>query len=414
MPMKQNPFVDYMLGIDIGTTKVCATVAHRNERHVIEVMGLGVHPCSGLSATGITNVEDIVNSISHACSKALSHTPGLDIRHAVVGLSGSFMQSQNSTGTIMLSRHGRSVGQTDIQACIQAAVGRTVPKDFEVVHSIPRLYRVDDTQNIREPLGMEGGVLESDIHLVIAKQSILKNLRRCVNKAGFKVEALAFQPIASSFSVLSDEEKETGVALVDIGGRTTSVVVFYEGRLEHSETIAMGGEDISLDINHYFQTPYENADSLKRYAGTILVESVDPDERIEIVRFKNRRTIVVKKKRLCEVMEARVEHILEEVIRLLRSRDLLGLLYGGIVLTGGTALMEGLREKTQEMTRRETHVGYPNGVVGFEEILTSPSYATIVGLLHYGYIHRDEHIALYGTGVKRMMNRMVRWVQETF
>lgn len=259
--MMSNLLNDYLLAIDIGATKVCAVAAYRNERQVIEVAGVGVHPCAGLSANGIVNLEDIVSSINHACGKALSQAPGLDIRHAVVGVSGTFIQSQNSAGSVVLSKHGRSVTLDDVHACTQAAIGRTVPKDFEVLHHMPRGYRVDDTQNIRDPLGMEGSVLEAEVHLIIGRQSILRNLRRCVSKAGYRVERLAYQPIASSYAALSDEEKQTGVALVDIGGQTTSVVVYYEGRIEHSETIALGGEDITRDINHYFQTPYENAEN---------------------------------------------------------------------------------------------------------------------------------------------------------
>lgn len=405
---------DALLAIDIGTTKICAVVAIRNERQVIEVAGVGIHPCSGLSANGIVNLEDITTSIGHACSKALSQTTGIDIRQAVVGVSGCFMQSQNSTGTVIISKHGRTVTLEDTHACIQAAIARTVPKDFEVVHQIPRSYRVDDTYNIREPIGMEGSALEVDVHLIIGRQSILKNLKRCVNKAGFRVEALAFQPIASSYAVLTEEEKQTGVALIDMGGQTTSVLAFYEGRFEHTETLALGGEDITRDLNHYFQTPYENAENLKKYTGSVLLEEIDPEERIEVVRFKNRRTILVKKMRLCEIIEARVEQILEEVVRLLRTRDLLGVLFGGIVLTGGSSLLEGIREKTQHITRRETHIGFPNGVVGYEEILTSPSYATAIGLLHYGYMKRDEQLSLYGRGMKRVMKRVMQWVQETF
>jgi len=356
---------DTLLAVDIGTTKVCAVAAYRNERRVVEILGVGQHACSGLSANGITDLEDIANAISHATRKALNDNPTLGTPRAIIGISGTFIHSQNSTGSVVLSRHGRAVTQADIEQCIEAVVRKSVPKDYEVIHAIPRWFRMDENSYIREPMGMEGSVLELDAHLVVGRQSILKNIRRCIHKAGLIVEGFACQSIACSESVLTDEEKNTGIALVDIGGETTSVLVYFEGSIYHSEIIGIGGEDITRDINHYFQTPYDNAEMMKKYNGSVLVDTIDPEETIEVVRFKNRRTIVVRRLRLCEVIEARVEQILEEVLRSLRSQNLLGLIYGGLVLTGGTSLLDGMREKTQIVIQRDTHLGYANGVFGY-------------------------------------------------
>ncbi|MGI6455733.1 MAG: cell division protein FtsA [bacterium] len=403
-----------LLAIDIGTTKVCAIAAVRNERNVIQVLGMGIHPCAGLSAGGIQDMEEIVSAVSNACHKALNEAPDIGIPRAVVGISGTFIQSHNTTGSVVLSRHGRAVTSMDVDQCIDAAIRKSVPRDYDVLHAIPRWFRLDDSSYIRDPVGMEGSVLEVEAHLLIGRQNILKNIRRCVNKAGFSVEEIACQPIVSSEAVLTEEEKDTGIALVEIGGETTSIVVYYEGSIYHSEILGIGGVDITRDINHYFQTPIENAENLKKYSGSTLLESIDPEETIEVVRFKNRRTIVAKKLLLCEIIEARVEHILEEVLRSLRTRDLLGCLFGGIVLSGGSSLLEGIREKTQSMMHRDTHIGYPNGVVGLEEIITSPSYANAIGLLHYGFERRDLYQEFYGTGIKRMIRKLLRWAQEAF
>ncbi len=405
---------DTLLAVDIGTTKVCTVAATRNDRHVIEILGIGVQKCSGFSATGIVDLEEIVAAISTSARKALSHVPDGDIHCAVAAVSGTFIQSQNTTGSLVLSRYGRTVTQHDIDQSLTAAIERSVPKDFEVMHPLPRRFRLDDTPDIRDPLGMEGSVLEVDVHLITGRQSILKNIKRCLQRAGFQVEAVAAQPIVSSYAVLSEEEKNTGVAMIDIGGETTSVVVFAEGSIVHSEILHIGGEDITRDINHYFQTPSDNAESLKKYSGSAMVDSVSPEELLEIVRFKNRRTIVVKRRRLSEVIEARVEQIIEEVIRSLRARDLLAGLYGGIVLTGGSSLMDGLREKTQSLFQKEAHIGYPNGVVGYEDIVSSPGYANVIGLLHFGFEQRDSNVAVYGTGMRRVLRRMGKWIRETF
>lgn len=404
---------DYLLALDIGTTKICAVVARRNERRVIEVLGHGIHPCAGLSAKGIVDLEEIVSSISHASRKALNHVPGVDVRRTVIGITGTYIQSQNTIGSVVLSRHWRTVTQEDIERSIDSAIRRSVPKDYEVIHAIPRWFRLDETSSIRDPLGMEGSVLEVDVHLVTGRESILKNIRRCVNKAGFIVEDLAYQPIASSLSVLNDEEKRIGICLAEIGGETTSLVVFLEGSIFHSETIEIGGEHITRDINHYFQTTMENAEKLKKYNGSTWIDSINPNELIEIVRFKNRRTIKVKKQRLCRIIEARVEEISEEINGILRAKNIQQDIYGGVVLTGGTSLLDGIREKTKDMLLKETHIGYPNGVVGLEDIISSPSHATVVGLLHYGFERRDAQTTVYGTGVAGVMRRLIRWIQET-
>ncbi len=406
--------MDYLLAIDIGTTKICSVAARRNDRQAVEILGVGGHPCTGLSANGIVDLEEIVASITKATRKALSQVPSVDIRTAYVGVSGSFIQSHNTVGSLVLSTHGRTVNQEDLDNAVNIAVNKILSKDCVVLHAIPRWFRLDDTPYIRDPIGMEGSMLEVDVHLINGRQSILKNLKRCVNMAGFNVEEMVMQSIASGESVLTEEEKQSGVALVDIGGETTSILVFFEGSIYHSETLEIGGEYITRDINHYFQTPLENAENLKKYSGSTLSELIDPEELIEVVRFKNRRTIVVKKRLLCEIIEARVEQILEEVIRILRSRDLLGLLFAGIVLTGGTSLLDGIREKTKAMSKRDIHIGFPNGVVGHENIVSSPVYATVIGLLHYGFERRDLRLTLYGTGLRRIFRGVMRWLQNTF
>lgn len=406
--------LEYMLAVDTGTTKVCAVAARRNERKVIEVLGIGIHPCTGLGANGIVDMDDLVVSISSACNKALSHIPNTNIKHVISGVSGSFIHSANTVGSLVLSNHGRTVTRDDIDRCIESAKRKSVPKDYEVIQAVPRWFRLDDASEIRDPAGMEGCVLESDVHMIVGKHAILKNLRRCMHLAGFTTEQMVYQPLASSYSVLSEEEKQTGVALVDIGGETTTLMVFNKGSIYHSETIELGGEDITRDINHYFQTPKDTADHLKKYNGSAWTEGIPEGETVEIVRFKNRRTLVVEKRRLGEIIEARVEQILDEVLRCLRARDLLNELYAGIVITGGTSMLDGMKEKANAIIKKDVHIGYPNGVAGFEEMITSPSYATAIGLLHFGYEKRDEELMLYGKGMKRMIRSAVRWVHDTF
>ncbi len=413
--MKNAVDFDNLLAIDIGTTKVCSVAAKRNDRRAIEILGVGAHPCYGLSANGIVDLDEIVDSTTKATQKALSQVPPhSEIRNAYVGVSGNFIQSHNTVGSLVLSTHGRTVSQDDVEQATHIAVNKTVPKDCVMMHAIPRWFRLDDTPYIRDPIGMEGSMLEIDLHVITGRQSILKNIKRAVTMAGYNVEGMASQVIAAGKSVLTEEEKKSGIALVDIGGETTSLLVYFEGSIYHSETLEIGGEYITRDINHYFQTPLENAENLKKYSGSTFSESIDPEELLEVIRFKNRRTIVVKKRLLCEVIEARMEQILEEVIRVLRARDLLGMLFAGIMLTGGSALMDGIRDKAKNMIKRDIHLGYPNGVVGYESLISSPLYASVIGLLHHGFERRDQQLALYGTGMRRVVRRVVQWVHERF
>lgn len=401
----------YLLAVDIGSTKVCALAARRNEMGAIEVIGIGAHPCSGLSAMGISDLDDIVVSVNSACQKALSHAPHAAVRQAVVGVSGTFIECVNASGAMTLSNHGRAVTPDDVNRCVEIAKRKAVPREGEVIQAIPRGYRLDGAL-MRDPAGAEGRELEVDVHLVSGRQTVVRNLCRCVQMAGLGVEELVFQPIASSYSVLSEEERRSGVALAEIGGETTTLLVWAGGGIQYGGTIELGGEDITRDLNHHFQTPMDNAERLKKFSGTAWRGGVDPGETVEVVRFKNRRTIVVKKAGICEIIEARVEQIFDQVAQRLTAHELWSLLHAGIVITGGTSLMDGIREKARETFQLEVQIGYPNGVAGFEPMITSPSHAAAIGLLHYGYRRRDEAIANYGQGWRRVFRRAVHWLHQ--
>ncbi|HPA44229.1 MAG TPA: cell division protein FtsA [bacterium] len=332
---------NYILALDIGTTKICSVVA-REQGGTIEVLGLGHHPTAGLSGSGVVDMEDTVHSIENAVRKAYACTQGIKINTATVGIGGGYIHCFNTVGSIALPGHGRGVTRDDINRAIRIAARKSVPKDMTVIHNIPRRFRLDNNANISDPIGMAGSLLEVDVHIVTAQETIMRNIRRCVTRAGLKIERFVLQPIASASSVLTEEEMDAGIAVVDIGGSTTSIVVYYDGSIQHTEILAVGGEHITRDINHYFQTPLENAERLKIYEGTVLTESVPEEEFIQVVRFKNRRSIKARRRRLCWVIEARVDQILKEVNRTLQARDLLRHLYGGIVLTGGTSLLDGL------------------------------------------------------------------------
>ena len=372
--------------LDIGTTKICCVIARESEGR-LEVAGLGHHPTAGLSGSGVVDMDETIHSIENAVRKAFACVPEIRINYATVGIGGGFIHCFNTVGSIALPGHGRGVTRDDVNRAIRVAVRKSVPKDMTVLHNIPRRFRLDNNSDITDPVGMEGSLLEVDVHIVAAHETMIRNIRRCITKAGLRVERFVLQPIAAASSVLTEEERDAGVVLIDIGGSTTSIVVFFEGCIQHTEILAVGGEHITRDINHYFQTPIENAEQLKIYSGSASTELVDDEELIRVIRFKNRRTMVAKRKRLCWVIEARVDQILKEVMRTLQARDLLRHLYGGVVLTGGTSLLDGLVDRAEKVIHREAHIGYPNGVVGPAD-LNSPLYASGIGLLHFCYHER--------------------------
>ncbi len=403
---------DLILALDIGTSKICAVIARSNENSELEVLGLGQQHSSGVSVSGLEAMDETVTAIETALGNALAHMPGMQLSQAIIGIGGTYLKSVNTVGSVALPGHGRGINGRDVEKAINRAGGRSIPPDHRVLHAVPRWFRVDETPYIRDPLGMEGSLLEVDVHFIAAKESVTRNLARCVAQIGLDVEDIIVHSVASAEAVLSQEEKNTGVAVLDIGGETTSIAVYIDGALEHTDVIPIGGHHITRDINHFFQTSLENAENLKRYFGCAEPLMVDEEDRIEVIRFRNRTTVAAPRIQLCKVIEARVEQLYGEVIRSIRAKDLFGVLFGGIVLTGGGAMLEGMREKCQNMLRRETTIGYPAGVSGFAEVLASPSYATGIGLLHHAVEQRARREATYGSGFGSFIRQWSEWLRE--
>jgi len=404
---------DVLMGIDIGTTKICSVITRRGEpNEPLEILGVGLHPSYGLNRGTVVDLDVTTRSIREAARKAMN-LAGVEARRAIVGIAGDFIQSFNSFGSSAVAGPERGITSDDVRRATKAATSKVVPKDFDVIHALHRTYRVDDSRGIVDPLGMVGSVIEVDAHLVAGRRTALRNIRNCAEQASLQVSDIVLQPIASSLSVLSDQEKQAGVALVDIGGGTTDLAVYYDGQIQHSQVILIGGDYITKDICRAFVTPFDSAEDLKRKYGSTQWEEIDPNESIEIARISGRPSVSVKRQELCWVIEARVEQILEQIRNTLQEHQLQSKLFGGIVLTGGTALLEGIREKTESFLGLETHIGFPCSIEGYKDIITSPMYATAVGLLHYG---REYHNGAGGGcrgWVSRMWNRMMDGIGAT-
>ncbi len=408
--MKKN---DILLGLDIGTTKVCAVIARAKNNDELEVVGVGIHPSEGLSGGAVVDMEVTTRSIRNAVAKA-QNLAGVEVASAWVGMAGSYISSYNTTGSVAVLNRGRGVTREDVRRAENSAIDRVLPKDYEIIHRLPRRFRVDDNADISDPLGMVGGLLEVDLHLVAGRTTALRNLERSVNRAGLAVNELVLEPLASGMAVLSEAEKLAGVAVIDIGGGTSDLVVLRDGRVMHSDVILIGGDLITKDVAHCFGTPFENAEQLKIQYGCAREASVDPNEPVPVVRFRNRAPVMIKRHHLAWVIEARVSQILEHVEKSLGREELLGKLPAGLVITGGTALLDGMREKCAEALRCEVQIGFPASVTGYREVVSSPVYATVIGLLHHGLEQSRSLEARREpwpvAGVRKVWN----WAREVF
>jgi len=404
---------DCLLGLDIGTTKVCAVMARVKGNDELEVVGVGIHPSEGLSGGAVVDMEVTSRSVKSAVAKA-QNLAGAEAPSAWVGMAGSYIASYNMTGSVAVMSSGRGVTREDVRRAHSIAVDRSLPRDYEIIHMLPRRYRVDDNADIMDPLGMVGSVLEVDLHMVAGRKTALRNIERSVNRTGLAVNDLVLEPLASWQAVLSEAERWAGVAVIDIGGGTTDVVVYRENKVLHSEVILIGGDLITKDVAHCFGTPFENAEDLKVKHGCAREASVDPNEPVPVVRFRNRAPVMIKRRHLAWVIEARVNQILEQVQKSLRRENVLGALPAGVVITGGTALLEGLREKCAEYLGCDVQIGFPGGITGYKEVVSSPVYATAIGLLHYGLGQERSAPARSQWGPMRGVQKMWQWARDVF
>ena len=270
-----------IMGIDIGTTKICALIAKiKDPESSPEIIGIGLNPSTGLNRGTVVDLDDTTRSIRQAARKAMN-LAGVEVRRAIVGIAGDFIQSYNSQGSIAVSGPERGITQADIRRATKVATANVIPKNSDVIHELHRFYEVDDSKGIVDPYGMVGSVIAVDVHMVAGKRTALRNIRNCVQRAGLQVDQIVLQPIASSFSILTEDDKQAGIALIDIGGGTTDIAVYYDGYIQHSQVILIGGDFITKDICRAFVTPFESAEELKCTYGAASSEWVDPAEMVE-------------------------------------------------------------------------------------------------------------------------------------
>src|SRR5215471_17032545 len=401
-----------VVGLDIGTSKVCAVVGEMTERGV-EIIGVGVHPSQGLRKGVVINIESTVNSIKKAVEEA-ELMAGCEIHTVFTGIAGGHIKGFNSHGIVALK--GKEVSTRDIDRVIDAAKAVAIPMDREVLHTLPQEYIIDAQDGIKQPLGMSGVRLEAKVHIVTGAVTSAQNIVKCCYRTGLNVADIVLEPLASAEAVLTAEEKELGVALVDMGGGTTDIAIVHEGSVKHTAVLAIGGNHLTNDIAMGLRTPIAEAERIKQRYGYARAAMTNQNEKVDVPSVGGRISRTISRQILCEIIEPRLEEIFQLVHREINKSGLEEHLASGIVVTGGTTLLAGTVEMAEQIVNMPVRLGIPTQVGGLTDVVSSPIYATGVGLVLYGLKRQDKkYFRIRENNVfVKVRNRMADWFSEFF
>jgi len=402
-----------IVGLDIGTSKIVAIVGEINADNVIEIIGIGSNPSRGLKKGVVVNIESTVQSIQRAVEEA-ELMAGCQINSVYAGIAGSHIRSLNSHGIVAIK--DKEVSPNDVDRVIDAARAVAIPADQRVLHVLPQEFIIDNQEGIKEPVGMSGVRLEAKVHLISGAMSAAQNILKCVRRCGLEVDDIILEQLASSQSVLTDDEKELGVCLVDIGGGTTDIAVFTEGAIRHTAVIPIAGDQVTNDIAVALRTPTQYAEEIKVKYACALTQLAGAEETIEVPSVGDRPPRRLTRQTLAEVVEPRYEELISIVQAELRRSGFEDIVAAGIVLTGGSSKMEGVVELAEEIFHMPVRLGVPQSVSGLVDVVRNPIHATGVGLLLFGQDQRN--IGCFDTmntsGVGAVWERMKGWFQGNF
>ncbi len=405
---------DLIVGLDVGTTKICTVVGEATENGV-DIIGIGTSPSTGLRRGVVVNIEKTVQCIKKSLEDA-ELMAGCDIRTVYAGIAGSHIQGFNSHGVIAVK--GGEVTQRDVDRVIEAAKAIAIPMDREVLHTLPQEFIVDDQRGITDPLGMAGVRLEVKVHIVTGAVTSAQNIIRSCNRSGLDVSNIVLESLASSQAVLSPEEREIGVVLVDIGGGTTDIAIFSKDSIKHTSVLALGGHNLTNDIAYGLRTPMMSAEKIKMDFGCAMAALITSDEIIEVPSVGGRESRKMSKHVLAEICEPRCEEILALVDQELIKSGFKNMVAAGVVLTGGTVMIDGMQELAEQIFDLPVRVGIPGeGIGGLADEVRSPQYATAVGLLLHGAEEEGRHRVRPfkirdDSGFDRILSRMKKWFTD--
>jgi cell division protein FtsA len=376
-----------IVGLDIGTSKVVAIVGEANADGSLSIVGIGRHRSRGLKKGTVVNIESTVQSIQRAIEEA-ELMAGCRIHSVYAGIAGSHIRSMNSHGIVAI--RDREVYAADIERVIDAAQAVAIPADQRILHILPQEYIIDSQEGVKEPLGMSGVRLEAKVHLVTCANNAYQNVEKCIKRCGLEVDEIILEQLASSYSVLTDDEKELGVCLIDIGGGTTDIAVFTEGAIRHTGVIPIAGDQVTNDIAMALRTPTEFAEDLKIKYACALAQLASPDEMINVPGVGERPSRELSRQALADVVEPRYDELFHLIQAEIRHSGFADVLAAGLVFTGGTSKMEGVVELAEEIFHLPVRIGMPTEVQGLTDIVRNPTYSTAVGLLMYGMKHMQQ------------------------
>ncbi len=410
-----------VVGLDIGTTKVCAVVASVDEMQKINILGVGMAPSDGLNRGVVVNIEKTVNAIRTAIEQA-QLASGIEVKSVNVGIAGDHIRSMRSKGVITINNRDNEITIRDVERLLEDCQRIMLPTDQQIIHVIPQEFIVDGQDGIGDPVGMSGMRMEAEVHIITGLVSAAKNMFRCVERAGFQVDDLILEPLASSYAVLDHEEKEAGVVLVDVGGGTTDVAVFQDNTIRHTAVVAIAGQKVTDDIRIGLSVLEDQAEKLKRDHGLAYVDLIQEDEIITVPGIAGRPPKEIKKSILSKIIQARVEEILEIVAIEVKRSGYASEMSAGVVLTGGGSLLDGICPLANDVMGMDAKIGLPRGLTGgLVNEVKNPIYATGVGLVLHALRHNKAsggHVMIpsstQGSSVEKVMNRITARMKSWF
>ena len=403
---------ELIVGLDIGTSKICAVVGEVRPDGMVDIIGMGSHPSIGLRKGVVINIENTVNSIKEAIEEAETMA-GCEISSVYAGIAGGHIKGFNSHGVIALKN--REVTKRDLDRVIDAARAVAIPMDREVIHTLAQEFIVDDQDGISDPLGMSGVRLEVKVHIVTGAVTSAQNIIKCANRAGLDVYDIILESLASSEAILLDEERNLGVAIIDFGGGTTDLAIFSQNSIKHTSVLALGGDNLTNDIAVGIRTPFKDAEKIKIRYGCGLTSLIGKDDTIEVPSVGGRKPRTISRQLLGEILEPRVEEIFTLIYQEMIRSGYDDLISSGVVVTGGGALLPGVPEIVEQVFNMPARTGYPSNIGGLKEIVNSPMYATAVGLVLYGAkVHKKEkRFRIRDANIfNRIVSRMKKWFTE--
>ncbi|HGY57275.1 MAG TPA: cell division protein FtsA [Caldithrix abyssi] len=404
---------DIIVGLDIGTTKIAAVVGRQDEYGQVNIVGVGQAPSQGLRRGVVINVNKTVQSIKKAVEQA-ELMCGHKIGHVYAGIAGDHIRSINSKGVIAVSGKDRIITERDRERVISAAQAIALPMDREILHVLPQEFIVDEQDGIHNPVGMAGVRLECEIHIVTAAAASAKNIVNCIEEAGYEVADIVLEPYASSLAVLEKDERDLGVAIVDIGGGTSDLAMFFDGSIRHTSVVGLGGQHVTSDLSQGLRTSMDQAEELKKKYGVAMQTMLEQDELIKVPGVAGRAPREISRSVLAAIIQPRMEEIFQLTLREMEKSDVFDSMGAGIVLTGGASMLEGAAELAERVTGLPVKIGQPNASGGLAETIKSPMYATGVGLIYYAINHGNVRRIDSGGGIAWIIKRFKDMVDNLF